>query len=102
MSIIVPKGKTLTKNDKKTENRRLESQVLCVFVGFDFRQGVIAEPQCIDSFDYTACEKPDSVCNVREGWLFLDYCHGRFIYFYISVQVLRPDGKDEIAIPEYP
>jgi hypothetical protein len=45
MSIIVPKEKSLTKNDKKTEKqgRRSEPQVLGVLVGFDFRFRVITE-----------------------------------------------------------
>jgi hypothetical protein len=37
MSIIVPNGKTLTKNDKKTEKGKgnLKAQVLCMHVGLD-------------------------------------------------------------------
>jgi len=47
MSIIVPKEKSLTKNDKKTENvkGRLETQVFGILVCFDLVEGKGTEPQ---------------------------------------------------------
>ena len=47
MSIIVPNGKTLTKNDKKTEKDKgkLKTQVLCILVCFDLVESESAKPQ---------------------------------------------------------
>jgi len=45
MSIIVPKGKTMTKNDKKTEkqSRKLKTKILGILVGLDLAQREITE-----------------------------------------------------------
>ena len=102
MSIIVPNGKTLTKNDKKTENGKgnLKAQVLCMYVGLDLGESVHAEIQRIYRLNSTGRKQPDTVRDIGKGRPLLDDGHGRRGNIHISAQVFGTHCENKIAAPE--